>query len=63
MYIPKEGEKYTAQLRYHGEKFSCTVHITKKTTTVVFQKGVSAPSGQSCVVYNNDICMGGGIVR
>jgi tRNA-specific 2-thiouridylase len=59
---PKENKEYTAQLRYHGEKIPCTLTLTEKETRVTFASGVSVPSGQSCVVYDKENCLGGGIV-
>ena len=55
---PKEDKKYTAQIRYHGERLSCTV----RDSTIIFDKSVMVSSGQSIVVYDKDICLGGGIV-
>lgn len=49
---------YQAQIRYHGEFFEVTLsdnHIT-------FAKPVLISPGQSIVVYDGDICIGGGIV-
>ena len=55
---------YTCQIRYHGEFLSCKVKITGKSTAeVIFQKPVLVASGQSCVFYNKDICLGGGVVK
>ena len=54
----QEDKNYTAQIRYHGEKLSCTV----RDSTIVFDRPVMVSSGQSIVVYDKDICLGGGIV-
>lgn len=51
----------TAQVRYHGEHMDVTV--TKGAQTVVhFSEPVTVSAGQSCVIYRNDVCIGGGIV-
>lgn len=55
---PEEDKKYIAQIRYHGEKLSCAV----RDSTIIFDRPVMVSSGQSIVVYDGDICLGGGIV-
>jgi len=61
--IPKEDKKYTAQIRYHGEFLPCQIKfISKFETSVIFEKSVLVASGQSCVFYDQDICLGGGVV-
>ena len=38
--------------------------ITSKTKAkVIFKKPVLVASGQSCVIYDKDICLGGGVVK
>ena len=61
--IPKPDKTYTAKIRYHGEFFSCKIKIKKQNSAeVIFDKPVIVASGQSCVVYDSDICLGGGVV-
>ena len=61
--IPKEDKTYTAQIRYHGEFFPCKIKIQSKTKAeVIFEKPTIVAGGQSCVIYNKDICLGGGVV-
>ncbi len=61
--IPKEDKTYTAQIRYHGEFLSCKIKIkTKDSAEIIFEKPVLVASGQSVVVYDGDICLGGGVV-
>ena len=60
--IPQSNKKYQAQIRYHGEYFSVNVSVADEKTTVTFEKPILISSGQSIVVYNGDICLGGGIV-
>ncbi len=61
--IPKLNKNYTAQIRYHGEVLPCKI---KKFSThdaeLVFEKPVLVASGQSCVLYDGDVCLGGGVV-
>ena len=62
--IPKLNKNCTAQIRYHGEFLSCQIKIFKKNKAkVFFKKPVLVASGQSCVVYNKDICLGGGVIE
>ncbi len=62
--IPDGEKTYTAQIRYHGELLLCKVKIVRQDlTTVIFQKPVLVASGQSCVLYDDDICLGGGVVK
>jgi tRNA-specific 2-thiouridylase len=67
--VPKENKVYTAQVRYHGELLSC---ITKfhpgglpsgvVGVEVVFEKPVLVAPGQSIVIYDKNIVLGGGVV-
>lgn len=60
---PEKDKKYTAQIRYHGELFNCNVEVLKnKTAKIIFDKNILIDKGQSIVVYNKDICLGGGVV-
>jgi tRNA-specific 2-thiouridylase len=61
--IPEPNKNYTAQIRYHGEFLSCKVICKSKVSAqVIFDKNVLIASGQSCVIYDQDICLGGGVV-
>jgi tRNA-uridine 2-sulfurtransferase len=70
--IPKENKTYTAQIRYHGEFLNCKIKIIGKTKAespehsrraeISFQKPILVASGQSCVIYDKDICLGGGVI-
>jgi tRNA-uridine 2-sulfurtransferase len=57
------SKKYTAQIRYHGEFLGCNVSFDKENIKITFDKSVLVSAGQSVVVYDNDICLGGGIVQ
>lgn len=60
---PLVNKKYTAQVRYHGELLSCKIEfINKNNTKIIFTKPVLVASGQSIVVYDREICLGGGVV-
>lgn len=57
--IPKEGKKYTAQIRYRQEPQICTINGKR----VIFEKNQGAVSpGQSLVLYDGEVCLGGGII-
>ncbi len=53
------GKIYQAQIRYHGEYWDVQI----KDNIVTFTKPVLVSPGQSIVVYDGDICIGGGIVE
>ncbi len=56
--VPKKNKKYTAQIRYHGEQLPCKV----ENNLVIFDKAILISPGQSIVVYDRDMCIGGGVV-
>jgi tRNA-specific 2-thiouridylase len=61
--IPKLGKQYTTQIRYHSEFLPCKIKIINKTKAeILFKKPVLVASEQSCVIYDGNICLGGGIV-
>lgn len=61
--IPDPKKIYSAQIRYHGEFLSCRVNVLSSTKTeVVFNKNIAVASGQSCVLYDGEVCLGGGVV-
>ena len=68
--IPDPSKRYIAQIRYHGKFLPCKVEIAGKTKAkVIFTQTASGlpaktlvAAGQSCVVYDGDICLGGGVV-
>ena len=61
--IPECDKNYTAQIRYHGEFLSCQIISARQDLAeIIFGKPVMVASGQSCVFYDGDICLGGGVV-
>lgn len=62
--IPEKDKKYTAQIRYHGEFLGCNVEALKgQKARIIFDKSVLVDKGQSIVVYDGDVCLGGCIVE
>ena len=69
--IPDEKKIYTAQIRYHGEFLPCKIKIiSKNEAEVIFTElapglpvKTLVASGQSCVIYDGDICLGGGVAK
>jgi tRNA-specific 2-thiouridylase len=61
---PEENKKYKAQIRYHGESIDCKIkNLEENKAEILLDKDTIVDSGQSIVVYENNICLGGGIVR
>lgn len=59
----QKAKTYTCQIRYHGELLPCKIKCaTSDVAQVIFQKSILVASGQSCVIYDKKICLGGGVV-
>ena len=56
---PKAGGKYTARVRHLGVRAPVLFDSNK----IIFDEPVVVASGQSLVLYDGDICLGGGIVE
>ena len=55
--------KCTAKFRYRQSDISVELEWLSKTSAIVKYKNVKAVTpGQACVFYDNDICLGGGII-
>jgi len=59
-----KGNTYQAQTRYRQKPFSVRVETTAfdQTTLTVLEKTDALAEGQSCVLYEGDCCLGGGII-
>jgi tRNA-specific 2-thiouridylase len=57
--VPKENKIYLAQVRYHGGYQKCKIAGNK----ITFEKPQVVAPGQSIVVYDKNICLGGGVVK
>lgn len=61
---PKSGRKYTAEVRYHGEYLRCQIIEIKGASAVIaFDNPILVAPGQSVVIFDSKICLGGGIVE
>lgn len=62
---PVAGKKYSARIRYREDLKSCEVKITgKNRAKIIFEESEeSVSSGQSLVVYDGEVCLGGGVIR
>lgn len=60
----KEKEELNAKFRYRQKDMPVTVsYVDENTLLVVFKKPYKAITpGQACVLYDGDICLGGGII-
>ena len=61
---PDENKTYQARIRYRQALSSCILKDVKETTcTIIFTEAQKAPaSGQSLVLYDGEVCLGGGII-
>lgn len=65
--IPDLARAYTAQVRYHGEQYLCSLLLggstSKSSCALQFKKPVMVDAGQSVVLYDGSECVGGGVVE
>lgn len=61
-YTPTAGQ-YTAEVRYHQKPQQCTVSYDGGEVSVVFGEPQLVAAGQSLVLYADDQCLGGGVIR
>lgn len=56
------NKKYTAQIRYHGEFYEIEIKNDDINKIIFKEVPKSISIGQSIVIYDEDICIGGGII-
>ncbi|MFC1720904.1 tRNA 2-thiouridine(34) synthase MnmA [Patescibacteria group bacterium] len=59
---PKVGKEYDAQIRYRQQPEKCILTRNDEKTSIIFEHPQNVPSGQSLVLYEADVCIGGGII-
>ncbi len=60
---PTENKNYTCRFRYRQALAQCCLEKNRETWVVKFEvPQASLTSGQSLVVYDNEICLGGGVI-
>jgi len=59
------NKKYTAKFRYRQKDNEITITRISDTELLIQypQKVASVTPGQACVIYDNEICIGGGIIK
>jgi len=64
--VPEGDKTYQARIRYRGALHEVQVKVSKdiqaQAEIIFIHEGEAVASGQSVVLYDNDICLGGGIV-
>jgi tRNA-uridine 2-sulfurtransferase len=62
---PQAGNRYTAKTRYRQQDAACTVQsLTDGELNLCFDQAQWAVTpGQSVVIYQGDVCLGGGIIQ
>ncbi len=61
---PIVGRVYDAQVRYHQEYQKCTIEmVSGEESLLLFENSQICAGGQSIVLYDGDVCMGGGVIK
>ena len=54
---------YQVQIRYHGTPYRCRLLVTKNHTQLTFlDQPQACASGQSAVIYDSEVMLGGGVI-
>ena len=62
--LPILNKKYECRARYRQNLFRCEIEKTGELYKVIFSEPQDlVPLGQSLVVYDGEICLGGGIIE
>lgn len=62
---PEAGRRYTAKTRYRQQDAECQVRaLSEQSMTLTFEQAQWAVTpGQSVVLYDGDVCLGGGVIQ
>jgi tRNA-specific 2-thiouridylase len=60
--VPSVGEKYHAQIRYHGTLHAVRIMERNDVVVIETKEPLLVSPGQSVVLYKNTSCIGGGVV-
>lgn len=61
--VPEIGKEYMCRVRYRQPLFRCIVKNDGKYFVEFIDKQDFVPEGQSLVIYDGDVCLGGGIIE
>ena len=59
---PQKSKRFLVQTRYHETPILATIEIGTEMVRVIFDTPHTASPGQSLVVYDGDVCLGGGVI-
>ncbi len=60
---PEEGKQYSVRFRYHQTPLSATIIHRKNKAIIMLSKSFAfIPTGQSAVIYEREILIGGGVI-
>jgi tRNA-specific 2-thiouridylase len=60
---PEPGRPYLARVRYRQPLSPCRLQKNGSGYQVIFDQPQTAAAGQSLVIYDGEICLGGGVIR
>ena len=61
---PNTNKKYSVCVRYHGEPHDCGItQLSDKKLSLLLKKPAVVAFGQSAVIYDGSLCVGGGVVE
>jgi tRNA-specific 2-thiouridylase len=60
--IPEDKEKLSVRIRYRQAPQGCTVSYVGDDVYIIFDDPQVVDAGQSAVLYDKEICLGGGVV-
>ncbi len=63
LFIEKDISKCTAKFRYRQKDIPVTVKKCGEEYLITYEKAKSVTPGQACVLYEEDVCLGGGIIK